>query len=133
MEPCRREDGAALLCDWGEGRALTKANETQGFTITEGEEALSRYADTMTDSGEELTRAFCSHCGSNMFNFTALNDDIVSISAGAFDDFEDWRPTLEQYCIHRAEFLHEVKGVEKRFIESINGDRVKEIEPEGLS
>lgn len=91
--------------------------------ITEGEDKyLSSYSDTMTDSGHLLTRTFCSHCGSNLFNFTPLRDDIVSISAGAFDDFEDWRPTLEQYCIHRAEWLEKVKGVEKRFVEAIEGE-----------
>lgn len=76
----------------------------------------------MTDSGKPLTRTWCIRCGSNLFNFTPLNEDIVSISAGAFDDFEDWKPTLEQYCIHRAEFLEKVKGVDKRYIESIDGE-----------
>lgn len=76
----------------------------------------------MTDSGQELIRTFCSNCGSNLFNFTPLYDDIVSISAGAFDDFEAWKPTLEQYCIHRADFLEKAKGVSKRYIESISGE-----------
>ena len=60
-----------------------------------------------------------------MFNWTPLYD-IVSVSAGALDEFEDWKPTLEQYCIHRADFLEKVKGVEKRYIESINGDQEKD-------
>lgn len=74
----------------------------------------------MTDSGSPLTRTFCSNCGSNLFNFTPLREDIVSISAGTFDDFEDWRPDLEQYCIHRAEYLGEVKGIERRYMEKID-------------
>lgn len=86
---------------------------------------LSTYVDKMTDSGQPLERKFCKNCGSNMFNFTPLYP-IVSVSAGALDDFEDWKPTLEQYCIHRADFVEKVKGVEKRYIESINGDLEKD-------
>ena len=56
-----------------------------------------------------------------MFNFTPLYD-IVSVSAGALDEFDDFTPTLEQYCIHRASFLDKVKGVEKRYVESISGE-----------
>lgn len=82
----------------------------------------------MTDSTQPLSRTFCSICGSNMFNFTPLNEDIVSISAGALDDFEEWKPSLEQYCIHRADWLGKVKGVQKRFMESITGG---EVEAEG--
>lgn len=76
----------------------------------------------MTDSTQPLTRTFCSICGSNLFNYTPLREDIVSISAGIFDDFEDWTPTLEQYCIHRPEWLGPAKGVGKRFVEAIGGD-----------
>lgn len=86
---------------------------------------LSTYTDNMTDSGQSLTRQFCKNCGSNMFNFTPLYD-IVSVSAGALDEFEDWKPNLEQYCIHRADFLEKVKGVDKRYIESINGEQEKD-------
>lgn len=93
----------------------------QGFTVTEGEDFLQTYTDTMTDSGQGLQRQFCKNCGSNMFNFTPLYD-IVSVSAGVLDDFEEWRPTLEQYCIHRADYLEPAKSVEKRYIESINGE-----------
>ena len=87
---------------------------------------LTTYEDTMTDSGQPLQRQFCKTCGSSMFNFTPLYD-IVSVSAGSLDDFEDWKPTLEQYCIHRAEFLEKVKAVDKRYFESINGEFVKDV------
>ncbi len=81
--------------------------------------------DNMTDSGQPLRRQFCKNCGSSMFNLTPLYD-IVSVSAGALDDFESWKPSLEQYCIHRADFLEKTKLVEKRYIESINGELEKE-------
>lgn len=86
---------------------------------------LSTYDDTMTDSGEVLKRQFCKRCGSNMFNFSTRYP-IVSISAGSHDDFEEWKPTLEQYCIHRADFVGKAAGVEKRYVESIEGELEKE-------
>lgn len=60
-----------------------------------------------------------------MFNFTPLYD-IVSISAGSHDDFDEWQPTLEQYCMHRSDFVEKAKGVEKRYIESISGELEKD-------
>jgi len=60
-----------------------------------------------------------------MFNFTPLYD-VVSVSAGVLDDFEDWRPTLEQYCIHRADYLEKVKGVEVRWMEKIDSEMAKD-------
>jgi hypothetical protein len=98
----------------------------QGFTITEGEDLLSTYVDKMTDTGNPLERTFCSLCGSNMFNFPSQFENIVSIAAGSLDDFESWKPTLEQYCLHRADFLEKMKGVENRYIESLNGEPEKE-------
>lgn len=86
---------------------------------------LTTYEDKMTDSGQPLKRQFCKICGSHMFNWTPLYD-IVSISAGSHDDFEAWKPTLEQYCIHRADFLEKTKGAEKRYEESITGQLEKE-------
>ena len=87
---------------------------------------LSTYIDGMTDSGQPLQRKFCKNCGSNMFNLTPAYDHIVSISAGILDDFDEWKPTLEQYCIHRADFVGKAKGVDKRYIESIKGDLEKD-------
>lgn len=127
MHECRGSDGVKR------GMACLKvvadlAMNVQGFAIVEGESNLASYEDKMTDSGKPLTRTFCSNCGSNLFNFTPLRKDIVSISAGAFDDFEDWKPSLEQYCIHRADFLEKAKNVDKRYVESISG----EMETEGV-
>ena len=67
-------------------------NNSQGFSITQGEDSMTRYSDTKTDSGKTLTRTFCSTCGSKLFAFTPLNENIVSIAAGTLDDFEEWKP-----------------------------------------
>lgn len=99
----------------------------QGFKITEGEDKLTTYHDTMTDSGQPLKRQFCSICGSSMFNFTPLFD-IVSVSAGSHDDFEEWTPDLEQYCIHRATWVEKSKGVpgERRYKELFESETEKD-------
>lgn len=86
---------------------------------------LTTYVDNLTDSGQPLRRQFCKNCGSSMFNLTPLHA-IVAVSAGSHDDFEDWRPTLEQYCIHRANFVEKVESVDKRYTESIMGPLEKE-------
>ncbi|KAK0795660.1 hypothetical protein LTR75_010487 [Friedmanniomyces endolithicus] len=84
----------------------------KGFSITQGEDTLKSHADTKTDSGQPLTRKLCSECGSRLFAFTPLNESIVMIAAGTLDDFEDWKPSKEQYCIHRLGFVDKMLGVE---------------------
>ncbi|KAK0271225.1 hypothetical protein LTR35_013540 [Friedmanniomyces endolithicus] len=103
---CQRITGSALL-------AASIASK-EGFSITQGEDALKSHADTKSDSGQPLTRKFCSECGSRLFAFTPLNENIVMIAAGTLDDFEDWRPSKEQYCVHRLGFVDKMKGVESQ-------------------
>lgn len=88
------------------------ANKVQGFSITKGEEFMKTYVDKNTDSGKPLKRTFCSECGSKLFAFTPLQEDIVSVVAGTLDDFESWTPDKEQYCIHRLDFVEKVKAVD---------------------
>lgn len=68
----------------------------EGFQITQGQDKLKTFIDKNTDSGKTLSRAFCSECGSHLFAFTPLREDIVSIGAGTLDDFDEWRPDVEQ-------------------------------------
>jgi hypothetical protein len=49
-------------------------------------------------------RNFCYECGSSLFATTALNDQIISISAGSLDAVSDWEPTKELYCKNKAEW-----------------------------
>jgi hypothetical protein len=101
----------------------------QGFRITHGEASLRRYTDKATDSGKPLTRMFCGECGSNLFATTPLVEHIISVGAGTLDDFESWVPDTEQYCIHRAQYLEKIKGVDpkRRHVTSVQS----EAEPEG--
>lgn len=44
-----------------------------------------------------MTRNFCGECGSNLFAYTPLYEDIVGVAAGTLDDFErGWKPGVEQ-------------------------------------
>jgi len=107
--------------------------DVKGFSITQGEDALKSHADNKTDSGQPLTRKFCGECGSRLFAFTPLNENVVMIAAGTLDDFEDWKPvgrpyrysrctranaresqSKEQYCVHRLGFVDKMKGVKGR-------------------
>jgi len=89
---------------------------------------MKTYADTMTDSGQTLIRTFCGECGSTLFAFTPLREDIVSIAAGSLDDFESWVPNTEQYCMHRADFLAKVDCVEaqRRLVTHVMSEAEKE-------
>lgn len=85
---CRRWIGAAVY--------NASICPKEGFQITQGQDKLKTFIDKNTDSGKPLSRAFCSECGSHLFAFTPLREDIVSIGAGTLDDFDEWRPDVEQ-------------------------------------
>lgn len=85
----------------------------QGFSIVTGEEVIKSYIDHKTTSGKPLERQFCSECGSLLFAFTPLRNDIVNVAAGTLDDFGSWQPDVEQYCEHRAGFVEKIKGVDE--------------------
>lgn len=92
--------------------------------MTKGEEYQKDYWDTQTASGTDLRRVFCTECGTKLFAFTKLWDEIVSVAAGTLDDFDSWRPDTEQWCIHRAAFLEKAKAVEteRRFKRAVKGE-----------
>lgn len=86
---CRRITGSAALT----ASICPKA----GLAVTQKREGvLKSYTDAATQSGRPLTRTFCGECGSTLFAFTPLREDIVSVAAGSLDGFEDWAPDTEQ-------------------------------------
>lgn len=89
-ENCRRITGSAALTASIWPRA--------GFAITQGQDAMKTYTDRATESGQPLSRTFCGECGSTLFAFTPLREDIVSVAAGTLDreGFEAWEPDTEQ-------------------------------------
>ena len=69
--------------------------------------------DNATDSGKELKRVFCSECGSTLFAYTPLWEEIVSVTAGSLDEFDSWKPDTEQYCVHRPDYVEKIQAVPK--------------------
>ncbi|KAK5126343.1 hypothetical protein LTR85_010579 [Meristemomyces frigidus] len=115
---CSKNVSQAILLNTNPSQYSHKA--TQGFSITEGEDVLRRYVDDKTGSGKPLTRTFCGTCGSSLFAFTPLREDIVSVAAGTLDDFESWEPAREQWCIHRADFVENVRGISEESRHAMN-------------
>lgn len=64
----------------------------QQFTIIQGEDTIRGYDDT-ADSGETITRHFCSNCGSSLFNTNKKNPQfagLVVVATGTIEDDFDW-------------------------------------------
>lgn len=73
-----------------------------------GDDKITTYADTATESGKPLYRAFCSTCGSKIRATTPLSEAIVSIPAGILDDaVATWTPHKEQFCRDRCAWVPE--------------------------
>ena len=81
----------------------------QGFKLTSGEEQVKAFESLETDSGKPLFRCFCSNCGANLWAKTPLNHSIISICAGTQDQIADWKPSKEQYCRNRHDWLDPVR------------------------
>lgn len=107
------------MLPWADDRTVL-----QGFAVTSGSDYQKDYWDVATDSGTKLKRVFCKECGTKLFAFTPLWDEIVSVAAGTLDDFDAWKPDTEQYCVHRADFVEMAKGVggERRFKLAVKGE-----------
>lgn len=58
-------------------------------------------------------RNFCSECGSHLFALTALNNEIISLSAGSLDRVDEWTPTKEQYCRNKASWVAPLDSVQR--------------------
>ncbi|KAF2717673.1 hypothetical protein K431DRAFT_232661 [Polychaeton citri CBS 116435] len=86
-----------------------------GFEITRGESALKSFDDDKTDSGTSLTREFCFTCGSLLFIRTPVIPEIIAIAAGTIDNWENWKPTLEQYIERRVTWLKDVDAGDQCF------------------
>ncbi|SDS84565.1 Uncharacterized conserved protein [Halopseudomonas xinjiangensis] len=76
---CRRWHGAAFRT-----RASIKRSQ---FTWLAGEHLLSRF-----NSSDNVTKTFCSICGSNLASFYADNPDVVGIALGGLEGDPGRRP-----------------------------------------
>jgi len=92
---CRRISGSAF----GVSVKLAKA----GFAILSG--ALSGYTKR-ADSGRELTRYFCSRCGSPIYTASAAHPDFVYVKAGSLDDPALVRPAYQAWTQSAVAWAH---------------------------
>jgi hypothetical protein len=100
---CRRACGSCFA-------ANSRYTKDQ-FTITQGEDVLSTFDDTQTDSGSTVYRSFCGTCGSQLFITHSKYTDIVVVAMGSMEGQQHgWRPEQELYSKRRLGFLHGVEG-----------------------
>jgi len=85
-EDCRRLNGSAFNI----GVRMDSAE----FKVVSGSlKAFSKCGD----SGRELTRHFCSNCGSPIFTSSPTHPDYVYVKAGTLDDASVVKPTHESW------------------------------------
>ena len=53
-----------------------------------------KYHDMKANSGNVLSRGFCSECGSRLFAKTSAMPDLGMITAGTLDDPTQYKPTM---------------------------------------
>jgi len=80
---CQKSSGGAYEPDIGLPAAALK--------IT----GAVKYYDTKADSGNTLSRGFCSECGASLFGKTSAVPDLAMITAGSLDDPSLYKPTLD--------------------------------------
>jgi hypothetical protein len=56
-----------------------------------------KYYEVKGESGNTLSRGFCSTCGSRLFGMPAVMPEAMGIMAGSLDDSKSHRPTMDIY------------------------------------
>lgn len=98
------------------GARLGAERWSQDFAVAAGEQCVKAYEDTKTETGTPIQRNFCVNCGSQLWATNPINDGIISVFAGTMDNFDEWRPDREQYCISRAEWLPAFEGLQEKHV-----------------
>jgi hypothetical protein len=83
---CQRYTGSACM-----SAMLVPA---RAFTLTRGEPAQYR---SKGDSGFEITRCFCGHCGSPVVTRLGRLPDEVGVPAASLDDPSGFKPTMNLF------------------------------------
>lgn len=81
---CRRWHGAAFRT-----RSVIKA---KNFKWLKGEEHLSKYR-----SSEQVTRTFCSICGSNLMTLSDSNPNYIRLPIGGLEQDPGTRPSMHVF------------------------------------
>ena len=69
----------------GGGPAHVLVVPRDALTLTSGDTLLRSYT-SISDSGHEVTRQFCGHCGTPMFETLEIEPEIRLVKAGTLDD-----------------------------------------------
>lgn len=99
-EDCRRCTGSAFN--------VSVRCPTAEFRITSGD--LGRFTK-VGGSGFELTRSFCRSCGSPIFTSSPLDPSVIYIKAGALDDPDAVKPTLEAWVRSKVAWANISDGI----------------------
>jgi len=87
------------------------------YKVEAGAEDIKIFQDKETLSGGVLERAFCSNCGSNLFNRNTTNPQMsgnIVVCAGSLDDsYKDFNPQSELFADKRHAWVPEVKKKKK--------------------
>jgi hypothetical protein len=65
------------------------------------------------DSGNTMTKEFCSTCGSQLFNHSSGRPTVRVVRVGSIDDAWFVRPRANLYCSKALPFTHLAEGVER--------------------
>src|SRR5262245_22856342 len=83
---CQRASGTAFA-------AILRV-PAAAFTVTKGE---PRFYTVTGDSGNTVSRGFCSACGSQLFSRLSGMSEVVGVRVGSLDDPSGYRPTMEMF------------------------------------
>lgn len=82
---CQRASGSAFV-------AILRV-PAAAFTVTKGK---PKFYTTTGDSGNSVSRGFCSECGSPLFSrLSAGLSNVVGVRVGSLDDPNGYRPTMD--------------------------------------
>ncbi|KAF2168776.1 hypothetical protein M409DRAFT_36243 [Zasmidium cellare ATCC 36951] len=98
---CQAQSGSAFM----HNHRFTKSD----IKFTKGEHLVKRYADKNTKSGNELTRGFCSNCGSTLFLMNPAFKGLTILTAGTMDG-ERTQPSMELFPENKYQWLGDVTG-----------------------
>jgi hypothetical protein len=99
---CQRQTGSAYIA--------AMRVPSAGFRITQG--APKHYVST-SDSGNDVTRAFCSDCGSPIFIQVSTRPDLVGLRVGTLDDPSGFRPDADIFVRSAQPWDHMDPGLPK--------------------
>ncbi|KAF9457976.1 Mss4-like protein [Collybia nuda] len=96
---CKKMTGSAFMAN-----SLFKPEQ---YKITEGEDLITQYRDTTTNSGKPKILSFCSKCGSPI-RITNEAQLVMVAPTGTYDDEIPWDPTNEFYLDRKRKWIHEI-------------------------